>query len=423
MNSQDTGTFKTGDGRDITVNAIADLYRDGLSLSSPYSGRIFQLGKDNYSLSCQFSTVDCDNLESIKTSKSYSLVKSQTPDKQIESVRCISNPQLVGEIAVVTSENGRYLARLKESAKDQDNKRQYLELWDRSKLLKTIDINELEEHGPINVDEYFSFMSWCPYGDQDKLLYVCQSKKPKFQSFFKQQVKEGKIRNLGDDYSKIEDWGECLEGISHTMAAVIDITSLKITTYNLDDHSLADSRWLDGGNKIVSTAIKETPKRLGLVYCNNRPCKILIHELNDASSFDIHIKSQSLHSPRVSHCGQKLLYLKSPLFGAHHHSVSLCLYDLKTGSSVELASDLFVTLPERCFSMDDKYVLFLNENYLHNEMSVINLESRQLSKIKFPTTGVNILDFNHDIILASGSKIDTTPTLYVAILTTPDLVA
>lgn len=40
---------------------------------------------------------------------------------------------------------------------------------------------------------------------------------------------------------------------------------------------------------------------------------------------------------------------------------------------------------------------------------------------EFPTTGVSILDFKYDIILASGSEINSTPTVFVAKLNTSDI--
>lgn len=435
----------SGDGRTLTVSEIVQYYRDIVNLSVPTHGKIQKLSEDVFGLTNQFSTVDCDTLESIKTQKVYSLTtkSSGLDSKCIEGVRCVSDAFEVSEQALVTSENGRFMARLKcpnkQDSGSEGPKRQLLEIWDRSRLLKTIDTSESEIHGPINTDSVFGNIVWSSSGDQDKLLYVCQRKKPKYLSFFKEPKPTrngelGETTNRGEEYIKREDWGECLNGIEHTMVAVLDVANnCQISVIDVDDHSLACPQWLDKGNKIVCEAYAEQPRRLGLLHCNNRPCKLMVYDWRSTSKepiIELKSTTESFRTPRASHLGNKFVFLASPTFGIHKHSVKLCSYDIRTRKQESLpvsGIELFIeNLPENCFTADDNHILFLSNDHLYNHMYLYTLSTKTKTEIKFPNAGISILDFRYNIILASGSDIDATPTLFVATINsynTNDVVA
>lgn len=133
------------------------------------------------------------------------------------------------------------------------------------------------------------------------------------------------------------------------------------------------------------------------------------------------------HSVRVNHAGDKFIYLSNPMFGAHFHSQKMNLYEHKTGKTKQLidkvteSEDLFIdSLPNDCFTMDDKNILFVTSKHLNQQMYLYSIDKELLSKIEFPTPAVSILDFNYDIIMASGSDIYATPTIFVAKLNSND---
>uniref|UniRef100_A0A6G1SAH6 acylaminoacyl-peptidase n=1 Tax=Aceria tosichella TaxID=561515 RepID=A0A6G1SAH6_9ACAR len=446
--------FVTGDGRLLNVKEIADIYRNCVNLATPSSGKVQRLDDHNFSLTCRFSTTDCDTLESVKTSKNYSLKtttrNNSKAERCIESVRCISDPQVVGETATVTSNNGRYLARLRGSTPSSSSsspggggggdKKQVLEIWNRSRLLKSFDLSEVDAHGPINTDPVFGSMSWYPFGEQDKLIYVCQKKRPKYQSFFKQTMpktnddkseandgpSKGKQLNLGDDNTREEDWGECLDGIEHTLVAVLDVgNNFKLTTVEVSGHSLAGVKWLNG-MRSISVAYPEEPRRLGIIYCNNRPSHLVVHDWSQSPAVELFtMKSDThcYHTARVDHSGQRFIYLMNPFYGPHVHSVRMHIHDLNTNQDQELVdkctneADMFVfDLLDNCFTSDGNHILFVKSDHLYNHLCLFDLKESKITKVKFPTTGLNLLDFKHDVILATGSEVNTTPTLYVAVL-------
>lgn len=425
----------TGDGRTVTVADISKLYRNGSSLASPSSsGKIQLLGENAYSLTSVFNSTDLDTLETTKTFKVYSLSTSTNSNlgRCIESVRCVSDSHRVVDLALATSENGRFLARLrapsngKDSSSASTSKKQLLEIWDRSRHLKTIDISELDAHGPINTDPQFSSFQWSPFGEQDRLLYVCQRKQQKYPNFFKQE-RSGQSAECGEEYNHKEDWGECLNEIVHTVVAILDVSNdCQIVTIDVDKFSLGDSKFMDNGSKIISVAYPEEPRRLGLIYCNNRASRIVVHDwLQTPPQQVLNLSSDShcFHTPRVDHSGEKFVFLSNPTFGPHRHAVRLNIYDIKTNEHHELVdkstqeADLFIEdLPRNCFSEDDKHILFIKSDHLFHHMCLFSFENSRISNVKFPTTGVSIQDFRYNIILATGSEVDASPTLFVAVL-------
>lgn len=408
----------TGDGRIVTESDIADLWRDCCSLSEPTSGEVKCLTKDTLSLTVEFKALNYQADEFIKTFKVYHLSLGKMTDgtQGIESVRPVSGiHESIGVSS--TSKNGRYLARLKTDPTSPD--KQTLQIWDRNRLIRTFNVfknetpGDIDAHGSITTDPVFSNFTWSPFGQQDKLMYVCQPKRNK-QSYF------GKNKTpviLDAESAEKEDWGESLNDIVHTIIGIIDISNnFKVTTIDVDDYSLGSPQWLDGGSKIGTVAYKEMPRKLGIIYCNNRESKIMIHNWQEAKLVkEIGGKSQECYySLRVSNSGDRILYLSNPTFGPHKHPARLNIHDLNDGTTITSEEYFIKDLPRNCFTSDDKNVFLATFNHLYHHMCLYSLEQAQMIKIKFPTANCSILDFQQDVILASGSEVDSTPTVFVA---------
>lgn len=437
----------TGDGRVLSVANIIRLYREHVNLAKPTSGKIQKLSETDFSLRVNFETIDCDNQEAVNTSKVYSLTTKQidSTNQGIDYVRCVSDAHEVNELLCATSDNGRYQARLKVPASStlDANKKQLLEIWDRSRLLKTIDISESEHHGLVCTGPHFKTFTWSKFGQQDKLLYVCNAIRPKPSSFFKElniatstslnsdSSKPDKESELANEYLKREDWGECFTGVEHTVVAILDVAEgCQVSIIEEMGYSLAEASWLDRDTKVVSVAYKEQPRRLGLVYCNNRVSKIVVHDWRSSNSHKVLELTSEDHicykTPRVNHASDKFLYTSNNFHGPHKHAERLHIFDFKSRTQTVLEDkttgegEFFInTLPRSCFTVDDKQIVFVKHDHLFQHLCRFNLEDSSLSKIKFPTTGVTLLDFSNNIILAEGSEVNATPTLFVAYLNSP----
>lgn len=440
----------TGDGRVLSLANIIRLFREHVNLARPKSGKIQKLSETEFGIKVYYETSDCDNQENVNTFKFYSLITRQidSTNQGIDAVRCVSDAHEVTELLCATSDNGRFQARLKSptnaklSSSTDLSKKQLLEIWDRSRLLKTIDISESELHGLICTGPHFATFTWSKSGQQDKLLYVCDAKRPKPTSYFKElnnataslisdSTEPKKESDLGNEFLRRIDWGECLTNVEHTVIAVLDVAEgCQVSIIEEHGFSLGEASWLDKDTKIVSVAYKENPRRLGLVYCNNRESKIVVHDWRSSNSHKV-LELTSEHpicygTPRVNHASDKFLYSSNRYHGPHKHAQMLNIFDLKSRTLTTLKDSLtgeeefFIeTMPTSCFTADDKQIVFVKHDHLFQYLCRFNLEDSSLSKIKFPTTGVTLLDFSNNIILATGSEVNATPTLFVAYLNSP----
>lgn len=415
----------TGDGRDIIIADAVQLYKDEFSISKPVDGKISRLGENNYNITARSQAIDFKSLESVETLKVYSLSTEldQRLCKRIEAVTCISGPHLDTESVSTISNNQRYVARLKFSSSAQE---QLLEIWDGSKLLKTIGTAKLDDHGAIISGGQFGSFTWSPFGKQDKLLYVCQPRRQTSPTFFEDLGSPETLSiNRGELYIERKDWGDGFAGVEHTMIALLDVErDCHITVIEAKDYSLANPQWLHGGTKIISTAYSELPRRLGLLGANSRPSRVMIHEVKSkALVLELKSESESFHSPHVDNSGEKFLFLANPTFGIHTHTVKLFIYNIKTNIKLQVIdtiankSEFFVRqIPQNCFSSDNGHILFVTLNVMNHYLCLYSIESAKLYQINFDTKMVSVFDFQHDIILASGSEVNKTPSLLVGAL-------
>lgn len=412
--------YITGHGKRVTGQFITNLYKDLVRVSIPTSGRIDRLCGKKYGIKANYSAVDCDHLEAIKTTKFFTLEVDNESSKSIKSVESVSiqnsGSNDKSEIMFAASDNGKFLARLKKGTSDK----QVLEIWRESSLIKSIDIDEINQHGPIVTGPAFSSFAWSPFENQSKLLYICQEKPPKHQSFFK-KGKEGETVNQSK-FLKKENWGECLTDVEHTILGVLDLEKDDhfeniISAISIPDASIGVSQWLADGY-IVSEAYNEFPKKLGVIYCNNRPSFIIVHS---SVSGNILIKLESetftYHTPRSNNVGDGFIYLKNRKFGPHRHSLTINNYDMRSKAVKEYQEELFISqLPRKCFTTNDGHILLVISQPLTDRLHLFDLQSSTLIPINQPAEAITILDFRDDIILASGSDFNLMPNLQVAIL-------
>lgn len=413
----------TGDGLPTTISNIEKVYRSTVNYSLPASGSIQRMSANEYTLTANFSTLDCDNHEYVKTSKNYIL---STKSNRIDSVKGLPVFHSPSELGSAVSDNGRYIARFRSSqtsASSTDVKKS-LEIWDRSRLLKTVEVKELV------MNMTFGSFVWSKKGKQDKLLFLSQKKRPNPMPFFKDPPKDVSDETASaprpSQYDITYNWGEGLTDIDHTIVCILDVSAeFKITYIDVPGYSLASARWFDNDTKIVTLAYEEETPRPGLSYCTNKPCEILVLDLSsDPPTIVSRVaSSEECYSElRVNNAGDKYIFLASTIYGPHMNARKLYINGLND-SPRELINketrrnEYFISqLPSNCFTSDDKKILLTTIDHVYTCLCLYDIQSGRLCKIKFPTTSVNIFDYRHDILLASGSDINATTTLFVAVL-------
>ena len=193
-------------------------------------------------------------------------------------------------LASVTSESGRrricISAKAKEGGKNGANgtSGQWLDVWDlqANTLLNSIDVDSTK-HGAICLKGRLPSLAFSP--SEKQLLYVAE-KKVKSESFFKDSCSklfkddekpakdESKPKDepstKGSEYEWRQEWGEQLDGVSHTCVCILTIEpEYKLRIVELPNLSLGQAFWIDE-QTIGFVAYQEAPKRLGMIFCLNR---------------------------------------------------------------------------------------------------------------------------------------------------------
>jgi acylaminoacyl-peptidase len=154
---------------------------------------------------------------------------------------------------------------------------QNIELWNKVQGMKaTFNMKDVDVHGKIYTDSEFGSLELSE--DRHSLLYIAEKKKEKNVSYlFQGEV--GSNAKIGCEAEYQEDWGEQMVGKANPVIVVLDLqTEQPVTAQVLggvpDGWSPGLVRWWAGG--VVGVAYRTTPRRLGKVYCSNRP-SILFH--------------------------------------------------------------------------------------------------------------------------------------------------
>jgi len=362
--------------------------------------------------------------------------------------------------ARIPSPSGSKIAILvEESIPSSESKRLVFEIWtnDGHRLANRI-VLPSEKHGPVCTDfAWFGGISWSP--DESTLVYTAEVNKPKTTSFFTTPPsKTDESTVIGGQYTlgvgKSEDWGE-----KYGSTALLALFCLNVETGKIGvienapgssmtkDTSSTEGGYVLGqpifspcGKAVVYTgwdagAGGEMPRRLGAIYCFQRPCKIysspvseLLGQLENPNANDQEILSKSdtpfdcitpndrlARSPRFSKPAggsSKLAYLcNTKGFDTHggcmalHASEWNMLEGLVIDESKKVVVDvvqlpgergddtkvaginfpgLFLNqLPYDCFSPDGKHILTATEWGSVNKIVAISLDDGTVSPINF----------------------------------------
>ena len=198
------------------------------------------------------------------------------------------------------SPSGEKIAILRQEDSDKDNddspQKQILEIWIGQALERRIALSEA--HGNVISDPGgFGRPSW--NADETVLVYAAERKAPETVSFFDdagesdEKAQKSKVRGgqftLG--IGKYENWGEkygkqnplldlnCVNVITGKVARVENVPGGGTTDTTEGGYALGQPVFAPDGTTIVYVAFdagggSEMPRRLGLIYCQQRPSKL-----------------------------------------------------------------------------------------------------------------------------------------------------
>ncbi|BFZ08835.1 hypothetical protein BsWGS_11875 [Bradybaena similaris] len=234
----------------------------------------------------------------------------------------------------------RAVVRTQKDKKNED--KQYLEIFDETKRLKTIDVLALEKHGKIiDNDGQFGSFEWS--SSEGHILYMAEKKKPNTGSFFDpkafkdvgergdEEVASSKTADVkrGEEFVYAENWGEQLTKRECPVVCILDIdTSTVSVLENLpEDVSPGQAMWTPDDAGVVVCAWNHEPYRLGLKFCFQRKSFLYYLDIQKNSYEILSEEGRAVRTPRFSPDLSKLIYLDIPVGGAHNQCARLVKID------------------------------------------------------------------------------------------------
>ncbi|KAL4111713.1 hypothetical protein PRIC1_003391 [Phytophthora ramorum] len=250
-------------------------------------------------------------------------------------------------------------------------------------------------HGAIYLGEREGGIAWSH--DEKTIAYVAEKKLAESPAFWENvnSKKEGKEALPGAKFEFEDDWGEQYEGkktasIFMATLATGKIEEVKGVPANL---TCADVAFVPGDNELVFAATEtDNPKRLGIIYCYNRPIALYHVVLNKEDSSKNVVKKLDLipqdeeskaigtmRNPRFSPDGKQLAFLATRDIATHGTCSFLCVTEWATQHTSTVipikdepdASELDVTkafnglfigsLAEKAWSPDGKYIYVVTQ--------------------------------------------------------------
>ena len=336
-------------------------------------------------------------------------------------------PSPSGEkIAILVEENTPTISG---GDKSTESKRFVFEIWTNNGHSLVNRIVPTEKHGPVCTDfAWFGGISWSP--DESALVYTAEVNKPKSTSYFATTTskEESSSTVAGGQYTlgvgKSEDWGEKYGTTALLALFCLNVDTGKIGKVENVPRSADDSTTLKGyvlgqpifspcGTSVVYTGWdageREMPRRLGAIYCFQRPCKIYASQvsklLGTLSKSDEEATSKGDDSFTCLTPNDRLA--RSPRFSKPDGSASKLAYlcntkgfDTHGGCMALHTSDWDI---DKGIVVDESQKVVVDVVQLPGEREIDQVE---VSDIKFP--GLFLHQLRHDCFSPDGKYIVTT---------------
>ncbi|KAM5148347.1 acylamino-acid-releasing enzyme [Mantella aurantiaca] len=323
---------------------ISTLYRDlsqfpSLSAVSIGPEVTTQYGGKYSNIYTEWAQRDLDRSEQVKFCRQYIIFHDN--NAVVYAGACGNGSEIKGELLSSESPSGALKAVLRETKNKKGEDTQFLEVWDKNRKVKSINLTALDKHGKVYEDEQFGCLSWSH--SESHLLYIAEKKRPKTKSFFEASAGDlpasadedddgtGKVVK-GDQFVLHEDWGEGLVNKSTPVLCVLDIESSNISVLEgIPEHvSPGQAFWSPDDTGVVFVGWWHSPFRVGLKYCANRRSALFFVDLTGGKCETLSTDSSAVFSPRLSPDKCRIVYLKCDVFGPHLQCCQLLMYDWYT---------------------------------------------------------------------------------------------
>lgn len=334
------------------------------------------------------------------------------------------------------------LKSVQKDAKSANKPEQFLVVYDKKKLVKTINVKSLNEQ--MTIIESASYSNIVLNNNLSMLAVVEVAPKKNG----KDECPSSKDYDLNNREYK-QSWGETLSTIFHSQIACIDLKTEKLTLIEKPGLSLLDPFFYKSADSshcsVGCIGLQELPYKLGLIYCKNRSsfllgCTIsfdnpeaeIVPEVLYGDSGNLSLSSPRVYFDQVNGYDCKAFFLERDAGGAHNKSNRLqqfCFESRKVQTILdnkqkrELINNktaysdygpLFVDdLPRSCFALSGRYILLHSETPTSKRPFAVDLKENLLKLLNFPEGYCEILEVKNDWVVALGSSPNSTPNVYL----------
>ncbi|KPJ08344.1 Acylamino-acid-releasing enzyme [Papilio machaon] len=263
------------------IDTIVNAYKTLSKIPSIVGAK---LNNDGNRISCKWSVRNLDKGKTTKYLHDYILNDNLKVISESEFGVDVSN-----ELLSSVSPKGMFKALIREEKEGKD-KKQYLEVWCRHNLAHCIDLTALDVHGDVYADSEFGSLDWSQ--DESALVYVAEKKLKKSEPY---------IKRKSEDKAKTDGSGEStpkrLVGKHLSVVVMCKLATETVTVLEglPETWCPGQVRFSPDGQSVVGVAWETEPRRLGLIFCTNRPSYIfkltLDGNLNGGRIVDISNKS------------------------------------------------------------------------------------------------------------------------------------
>ncbi|NXE12877.1 APEH enzyme, partial [Lophotis ruficrista] len=379
-----------------SAEEMAELYRElsrhpGLSAACLGPDVTTQYGGKYCSLYTEWSQRDLARAENVKFCRQYLIFHDGA--SIVYSGPAGTCSEIKDELLSRESPSGALKAVLRKvPGKEKEKEKQFLEVWDQNRKVKSIDLMALEKHGSVYDDgegpggvqgdggswgdgvdgachtpaDQFGCLAWSH--SETHLLYVAEKKRPKAESFFQSKAPElgssdedtgrpekdvplkvgsprpggggGQLDShradravlQGEQFVYHEDWGETLSTRSVPVLCALDIEGSSISVLEgVPEHlSPGQAFWSPGDTGVVFVGWWHEPFRLGLRHCTNRRSALFYVDLTGGRCELLSEDTKAVWSPRLSPDRCRIVYLENDALGPHQQCSRLRMYDWYT---------------------------------------------------------------------------------------------
>jgi acylaminoacyl-peptidase len=347
---------------------------------------------------------------------------------------------ITNELISAHSKSTKYFCVVREIETGKEIK-QYLEVWANCSLVKNYDLSALDVHGKIYADAEFGTLEWSP--DETKIVYIAEKKVPKSEPFYKQKPKASTDKDgvdnsdtvPGKEYDWSQDWGEQLVGKITPVLVVCDIKTdtIDVLSNIPNDVNPATATWTPDGKGVVAIGYTITPRKLGLIYCTNRPSHVFSLTLDGQYNvLSSNSEQLSVKTPRFNLNGTKLVWLERLAGGPHHSCFKLmsCNWSTKEVTTVVDFDNKILqvnheqlpfyglynqAIPSRSWLNDDKTIVLSTPQGGSIHTFAIDTESKDIHYL--PITKpfhecVSVLDVCNDVLVCYKSSLNKPGQLF-----------